>query len=70
MEGYAARHRVPPGLAGWARISGRRGGIDRPKKLEACVERDIFYVENWSIWIDLRIPLLVPVRLLDTRGAY
>lgn len=70
MEGYAARRRVPPGLTGWAQIDGRRGEVDAPKKLKARVERDLFYIENRSIWLDLRILLLTPIRLLDRRGAY
>jgi exopolysaccharide biosynthesis polyprenyl glycosylphosphotransferase len=70
VEGYAARHRVPPGLTGWAQIQGWRGEIDAPEKLEARVAHDLHYIENWSIWLDLYILFVTPFRLLDGRNAY
>jgi Undecaprenyl-phosphate glucose phosphotransferase len=70
VEGYAARHRVPPGLTGWAQINGWRGEIDAPEKLEQRVAHDLYYIENWSIWFDLYVLAITPLRLLDSRGAY
>ena len=70
VEGYAARHKVRPGITGWAQINGWRGEIDDPEALRRRVEHDLHYIENWSIWLDLRILALTPFRLLDTRNAY
>jgi exopolysaccharide biosynthesis polyprenyl glycosylphosphotransferase len=70
VDGYAARHRVPPGVTGWAQINGWRGEIDDPQKLEARMAHDLYYIENWSVWLDLYIIAMTPLRLLDGRGAY
>jgi len=52
---YAARHRVKPGITGWAQVNGWRGETDTPKKLQKRVEYDLYYIDNWSIWFDLVI---------------
>ncbi len=70
VKGYSARHRLPPGITGWAQINGWRGEIDDPEKLRARFEHDLFYIENWSVWLDLKILLRTPRSLLDTRCAY
>ncbi|MFT3974365.1 MAG: exopolysaccharide biosynthesis polyprenyl glycosylphosphotransferase [Amaricoccus sp.] len=70
VEGYAARHKMRPGVTGWAQINGLRGEIDDPAALRARVEHDLCYIENWSIWLDLRILALTPFRLVDSRNAY
>lgn len=70
VDGYAARHRVRPGLTGWAQIHGWRGEIDDPSALRSRVEHDLYYIENWSIWLDLYILAVTPLRLLDARRAY
>jgi Undecaprenyl-phosphate glucose phosphotransferase len=70
VEGYAARHRVRPGITGWAQVNGLRGEIDDPQSLRARVEHDLYYIENWSIWFDLYVLAMTPLRLADARGAY
>jgi Undecaprenyl-phosphate glucose phosphotransferase len=70
VDRYAARHKVRPGITGWAQINGWRGAIDDPDALRRRVEHDLFYIENWSLWLDLRVLALTPFRLLDTRNAY
>ncbi|MGB3556334.1 MAG: exopolysaccharide biosynthesis polyprenyl glycosylphosphotransferase [Jannaschia sp.] len=70
IDGYSARHRLPPGITGWAQVNGWRGEIDDAAKLRARFEHDLFYIENWSIWFDLRIMLRTPLSLLDPTGAY
>lgn len=70
VDGYFARHKVKPGVTGWAQINGWRGEIDTPEKIRRRVEHDIYYIENWSVLFDLKILLLTPLRLLDTRNAY
>lgn len=70
VDGYAARHRMRPGITGWAQINGWRGEIDNPEKLRKRFEHDLYYIENWSLWLDLRILALTPIRILDTTSAY
>lgn len=70
VEGYSARHRLPPGITGWAQVNGWRGEVDDPESLRARVAYDLFYIENWSVWFDLAILLRTPVSLFDTRRAY
>ncbi len=52
---YAARHRVKPGITGWAQINGMRGGIHTEAKARRGVELDLEYVESWSPWLDIQI---------------
>ena len=70
VDGYFARHRVKPGVTGWAQINGWRGEIDSDEKIKARTEFDLFYIENWSLWFDLKILLLTPISLLNTENAY
>ena len=57
-------------MTGWAQVHGWRGEIDDPLALRRRVEHDLHYIENWSIWLDLRILAVTPFRLLDARNAY
>lgn len=52
---YARRHNVKPGITGWAQIHGFRGNIDTDDQLQKRIECDLYYIDNWSIWLDLRI---------------
>ena len=70
VDGYFARHRVRPGITGWAQINGWRGETDTPEKLQARVEHDLYYIENWSILFDIYILLMTPVALLKAENAY
>jgi len=70
VDGYLARHKVKPGVTGWAQINGWRGEMDTDEKIRKRTEFDLYYIENWSLWFDLKILLLTPIRLLDTRNAY
>ena len=70
VDGYFARHRVKPGVTGWAQINGWRGEIDSDEKIRMRTEYDLAYIENWSLWFDLKILLLTPLRLLNTENAY
>jgi Undecaprenyl-phosphate glucose phosphotransferase len=55
LEGYANRHRVKPGMTGWAQVNGFRGPTDTPDKMRDRVDHDLYYIDNWSLWFDLRI---------------
>jgi Undecaprenyl-phosphate glucose phosphotransferase len=70
VDGYFARHRVRPGVTGWAQINGWRGEIDTPEKIRRRVEYDLDYIENWSVGFDIKILALTPFRLFDKTGAY
>ena len=70
VDGYFARHRVKPGITGWAQINGWRGETDAQEKIQKRVEHDLFYIENWSVIFDLMILLKTPFALLKTENAY
>jgi lipopolysaccharide/colanic/teichoic acid biosynthesis glycosyltransferase len=70
VDGYFARHRVKPGITGWAQINGWRGETDTQEKLQRRVEHDLHYIENWSVFLDLYIVAATPFALLKTDGAY
>jgi exopolysaccharide biosynthesis polyprenyl glycosylphosphotransferase len=52
---YASRHRVKPGITGWAQVNGWRGPTETDHAIRARVEHDLYYIENWSFWFDLKI---------------
>jgi Undecaprenyl-phosphate glucose phosphotransferase len=70
VDGYFARHRVKPGITGWAQINGWRGEVDSEEKIQKRVEFDLYYIENWSVLLDLYILLKTPLALLKTEHAY
>ncbi len=70
VDGYFARHKVKPGITGWAQINGWRGETDTPEKIEKRVEHDLYYIENWSLLLDIYILLRTPGALLKTENAY
>ncbi|MGD0109725.1 MAG: sugar transferase [Rhodopila sp.] len=67
---YGARLRVKPGITGWAQVNGCRGVLDSVKKLERCVSLDIYYLEHWSLILDLRILLRTARYLVKDNDAY
>lgn len=70
MVHYAARHRVKPGLTGWAQVNGWRGETDTSDKLLRRVEHDLHYIEHWSLWLDLRILLRTVWVVIGGRNAF
>jgi Undecaprenyl-phosphate glucose phosphotransferase len=70
VDGYFARHRVKPGITGWAQIHGWRGETDSHEKIQQRVEHDLYYIENWSILLDLYIVAQTPFALIRTENAY
>src|SRR6202045_2385249 len=71
VDGYFARHRVKPGITGWAQINGWRGGGDSEEKIQKRVEFDLYYIENWSVLFDLYILLKTPLALMTkNENAY
>jgi Undecaprenyl-phosphate glucose phosphotransferase len=70
VDGYFARHKVKPGVTGWAQVNGWRGEVDTKDKIQGRVEHDLHYIENWSVFFDLYILLLTPIRILNQDTAY
>jgi len=63
VDQYASRHRVKPGITGWAQCNGWRGETDTREKIEKRVEHDLYYIENWNVFLDL-LTILKTLRLL------
>ncbi|HVY56384.1 MAG TPA: undecaprenyl-phosphate glucose phosphotransferase [Xanthobacteraceae bacterium] len=70
VDEYFARHRVKPGITGWAQVNGWRGELDTAEKLQRRVEHDLYYIENWSLLFDCYILLRTPFALLKAENAY
>ena len=70
VDGYFARHRVKPGITGWAQVHGWRGETDTQEKIQQRVDHDLYYIENWSILLDIYILAATPISLFTTKNAY
>ncbi len=70
VDGYFARHRVKPGVTGWAQINGWRGETDTHEKIQRRVEADLYYIDNWSLLFDLYIIAMTPLALASGKNAY
>jgi putative colanic acid biosynthesis UDP-glucose lipid carrier transferase len=70
VRNYAFRRRVKPGLTGWAQVNGCRGATPTLASIEQRVEYDLWYIDNWSIRLDLAILLRTPIEVLRGRNAY
>jgi lipopolysaccharide/colanic/teichoic acid biosynthesis glycosyltransferase len=69
VEDYAARHRVKPGITGWAQVNGWRGPTLNDESARKRIEHDLDYIENWSIWFDLKIILMTLPILTSRKNA-
>ena len=70
IAGYAERHRVPPGITGWAQVNGHRGETDTLEKMQRRVDHDLVYLAHRSLVFDLRILLLTVRTVWRGRNAY
>ena len=70
VSGYAERHKVKPGVTGWAQVNGWRGETDTEEKILKRVEFDIDYIKNWSLFLDLFIIFRTVFVVLDQKNAY
>lgn len=70
IEGYMLRHKVKPGITGWAQINGWRGETDTIEKMEKRIEYDLEYIREWSIWFDLKIVFLTIFKGFIHKTAY
>ncbi len=70
IRGYFARHRVKPGITGWAQVNGLRGETEALEMMEARIQHDIYYAENWSLFLDLRILAMTALVVFFQKSAY
>ncbi|MBI3517663.1 MAG: exopolysaccharide biosynthesis polyprenyl glycosylphosphotransferase, partial [Proteobacteria bacterium] len=70
VDEYAHRHRVRPGITGWAQVKGFRGATETPTQLQRRVELDLHYIDHWSIVFDLKIILLTAFAVLRRENAF
>ena len=67
---YMLRHKVQAGMTGWAQVNGWRGETDTREKILKRVEHDVYYIEHWSVWLDVRILLRTLPALIKQENAY
>ncbi|PSJ16969.1 undecaprenyl-phosphate glucose phosphotransferase [Nitrosomonas supralitoralis] len=70
IKGYMLRHKAKPGITGWAQVNGWRGETEVLEKMQARIEHDLYYLKNWSIWLDLWIILKTVLIVLRKDNAY
>lgn len=70
VDNYMIRHKIKPGITGWAQINGYRGETDTLDKMEKRVRYDIQYMQNWSLWLDLKIIFLTIFKGFVSETAY
>ncbi|GAB3215016.1 hypothetical protein GCM10027295_06580 [Pseudaeromonas pectinilytica] len=70
IKGYMLRHKVKPGITGWAQVNGWRGETDTLEKMERRVEFDLEYIRSWSLWLDLKIVFFTIFRGFINKNAY
>jgi putative colanic acid biosysnthesis UDP-glucose lipid carrier transferase len=70
VKGYMLRHKVKPGITGWAQVNGYRGETDTLAKMEGRVQCDLNYIRNWSLWLDIKIVFLTILKGFTGTKAY
>ena len=70
IDGYMMRHRIKPGITGWAQVNGWRGETDTLEKMEKRVHYDLEYIRNWSVWLDIKIMILTVTRGFTGKNVY
>ena len=70
VDQYMLRHKVKPGITGWAQINGWRGETDTLEKMQKRIDYDLYYIENWSLWFDLKIIFLTIFKGFVDKNAY
>lgn len=70
IDRYMLRHKVKPGITGWAQINGFRGETETLSKIEGRVKHDLYYIENWTLLLDIKIILLTLIKGFWHKNAY
>jgi exopolysaccharide biosynthesis polyprenyl glycosylphosphotransferase len=67
---YAARHKMKPGITGWAQVNGCRGETPHVDMMKRRVNYDLGYIESWSLWLDLKILVMTVIHVVKDRNVY
>jgi putative colanic acid biosynthesis UDP-glucose lipid carrier transferase len=70
VKGYMHRYRIKPGITGWAQINGYRGETDRIEKMMGRVKLDLYYMQHWTFWLDIKIVVLTLWKGFAGSNAY
>jgi putative colanic acid biosynthesis UDP-glucose lipid carrier transferase len=70
IRGYMLRHKVKPGITGWAQVNGWRGETPCVETMKRRLDYDLAYIRDWSLWLDLKIILRTPWALYVGKNAY
>src|SRR5216684_4956670 len=70
INGYMIRHKVRPGITGWAQVNGLRGETSTVDRMHRRVQYDLDYLKNWSLWLDLKILARTALTVVNDRNAY
>ena len=70
IEGYMLRHKVKPGITGWAQVNGLRGETETINKMKSRIQYDLYYINHWSIWFDLKIIFMTIINGFTSKTAY
>jgi putative colanic acid biosynthesis UDP-glucose lipid carrier transferase len=70
VDFYMLRHKVKPGITGWAQVNGARGETETVDKMKTRIEFDLEYIRNWSLWLDFKIVILTVFRSFNDKNAY
>lgn len=70
VQSYMKRHKVKPGITGWAQVNGYRGETDTVDKMKKRVEHDLYYIEHWSLWLDIKIIFMTLSKGFINENAY
>src|SRR6516165_155851 len=70
LQDYAFRHHVKPGMTGWAQANGLRGATPSVEQIARRVEMDLWYIDNWSLWLDIEIMIKTVFEVLRKRNAF
>jgi putative colanic acid biosynthesis UDP-glucose lipid carrier transferase len=70
IKGYMLRHKAKPGITGWAQVNGWRGETEVLEKMKARIEHDLYYLKNWSIWLDFWIIIRTVWTVVRKDNAY
>ena len=70
IEGYMLRHKVKPGITGWAQVNGLRGETETLDKMKSRIDYDLYYINHWSIWLDLKIIFMTIMNGFTGKTAY
>jgi putative colanic acid biosynthesis UDP-glucose lipid carrier transferase len=70
INGYMLRHKVKPGITGWAQVNGFRGETETLDKMKSRIDYDLYYINHWSIWFDLKIIVMTVINGFTGKTAY